>query len=91
MVLEFWPDYGGGPLWADGRAVDLGSLGLSGPLQRRLEGWNGRYDEARLPFAENDEAWLAEGRALLAEVRAELTSYSVVVTEPWWGEEPITP
>ena len=92
-LLEFWPDYGGGPLWtSEGATADLGALPLSPGLRLRLADWNGRYTEDRMPFRGNDEAWLAEGRELLAELRANLgDGYEVVVTEPWWGEEPVDP
>lgn len=89
-VLEFWPEYSGGPLWSEyGRTVELESVGLSRDLIGRLTAWNARYDDAKLPFEENDRDWLNEGTGLLAEVRTALgTDYVVVVTEPWWGEEP---
>ncbi len=33
--------------------------------------------------------WLDEGRDLLEQIRQELqASHKVIVTEPWWGEEP---
>ncbi|HEX5534869.1 MAG TPA: hypothetical protein VFX33_14105 [Actinomycetales bacterium] len=36
-----------------------------------------------------DSAWLCEGRQLLREIRTALgNEYRVVVTEPWWGEDP---
>lgn len=90
-VLEFWPDYGPGPLWtADGEAVDVASLGLSADLAQRLAAWHSNYAEDRVPIeGDGDPVWLAEGVALLRDVRAELgVDYAVVVTEPWWGEEP---
>ena len=87
--LEFWPDYGGGPLWwPDGAAVDLASLPLSEELRSRVQAWNARYEEAKLPSEANDVAWLAEGKVLLAELRHALSDRLIVVTEPWWGEEP---
>ena len=89
-VLEFWPEYSSGPLWSEhGQTVELTSVGLSPDLIGRLTSWNARYDDAKLPFEENDHDWLDEGAGLLAEVRTALgDDYEVVVTEPWWGEEP---
>jgi hypothetical protein len=87
--LEFWPDCGGGPLWApDGAPVDVASLPLPEDLRSRVRTWNARYEEARLPFEGNDVAWLAEGKVLLAELRHALSDRLIVVTEPWWGKEP---
>lgn len=89
-VLEFWPEYDGGPLWSpEGQTVELASLGLPRELVARLNAWNARYDDAKLPFEGNDRDWLNEGVSLLAELRSELGhDYEVMVTEPWWGEEP---
>lgn len=89
-VIEFWPEHGSGPLWTDdGRSVDLGSVPLSHELRDRLRRWNARYDDSLLPFERNDTDWLAEGRMLLADTRASLgDGYDVIVTEPWWDEEP---
>ncbi len=43
-VLEFWPDYGPGPLWlGNGKAADLDSLGLSIDLVARLRAYNAAY------------------------------------------------
>jgi hypothetical protein len=89
-IVEFWPEYNGGPLWSDdGKSVDLAALPLSHDLRSRLMAWNARYDDSKLPFETNDAAWLAEGKALLAETRHAVNdSITVVVTEPWWDEEP---
>jgi hypothetical protein len=89
-ALEFWPEYNSGPLWTgDGRSVDLDALPLPRDLRERLRRWNSRYDDSKLPYDENDVEWLYEGERLLAETRSALgSSYTVVVTEPWWGEEP---
>jgi len=87
--LDFWPDYGVGPLWSeDGKAVDLLALGLPGQLVERLKGWNGQYAEERLPLeGSGDAEWLSEGVALLRRTREALGStFQIVVTEPWWGE-----
>jgi len=88
--VEFWPEYGAGPLWDDGNPVDLSSLGLEPALVERLESWNARYSEDKVPVdGTGDEAWLAEGKQLLRDVRSALgRRHRVVATEPWWGEEP---
>jgi hypothetical protein len=88
--LEFWPEYGAGPLWDEGAGVDPTQLGLPTELVERLVAWNARYGDERLPMeGPGDPAWLGEGRRLLAETRTALAaSHRVVVTEPWWGEEP---
>jgi len=89
IELEFWPEYNAGPLWIGGQSVDLGSLGLSGDLEARLVRWNAGYSDDRLPSESNDVVWLAEGRSLLGELRIEVAgTHSVIVREPWWGEEP---
>lgn len=90
-VLEFWPDYGPGPLWADGKAVDLAALPMERGLMERMAAWNAEYSEDKVPIdGPGDEAWLSWGRRLLGGVRTALRDqYQVVVTEPWWGEEPI--
>ena len=90
MLLEFWPDYGSGPLWTeDGKVADLRSLDLPGELIEELESWNGRYAESKIPVDGNgDRAWLAEGRRLLGCTRDALgPDFEVVVTEPWWGDD----
>ena len=90
-LLEFWPDYGPGPLLTeDGKPADLQSLGLSGELVEELESWNGEYAEEKIPVDGNgDSAWLGEGRSLLLRTRDALAcDVEVVVTEPWWGEDP---
>lgn len=88
--IEFWPDYGAGPLWRAGRSVEPEELGLPPELAARLSARNARYEESRIPVdGSGDAAWLAEGIALLAEVRAAAQpEYAILVTEPWWGEEP---
>lgn len=44
--IEFWPDYGQGPLWSpDGETVDPASLGLPDDLVQQLSLWNGSYDD----------------------------------------------
>lgn len=89
--LEFWPEYGTGPLWAGVDGVDLGQLGLPIELVERLVAWNACYEDERLPMeGPGDPDWLGEGKRLLAETRTALAgSCRLVVTEPWWGEEPL--
>ncbi len=87
-VLEFWPDYGLGPLWTDdSKPSDLASLGIDRGLAEQLTAGNAGYEENKVPIDGNgDAAWLREGRRLLHEVRVALGArYRVVVTEPWLG------
>lgn len=87
--LEFWPDYGAGPLWTqDGQVADLAQLGLPGGLSSQLLSWNERYAEDKIPLdGDGDADWLAEGRELLARTRAAWrVEHHILVTEPWWGE-----
>lgn len=89
VVLEFWPEYNSGPLWTNGASVDLAGIGLPGELRDRVVAWNALYDDSKLPFERNDEAWIREGQALLCEIREALgAAYEVVDTEPWWHETP---
>lgn len=90
IVLEFFPEYNSGPLWSStGASIELAALALPEDLVRRLGDWNASYDDSKLPFERNDSAWLEGGRRLLAEVRQALgPDYEVVVTEPWWREDP---
>lgn len=89
-VLEFWPDHGPGPLWADGVPADLTALGLPGPLVERLRAFNAGYQEHRLPLDDSgDPDYIAVGGALLGEVRSALAGrYTVIATEPWWETPP---
>jgi len=90
-VLEFWPDYGPGPLWtAGGEWAEPLALGLPATLAERLSGWNAGYEEHRLPLeGPGDQVYIAAGVRLLADVRQALVGrYRVVTTEPWWGEPP---
>ena len=85
------PDYGSGPLWTEGgKPADLTSLEVDPDLVEKLVAWNAAYEEDKVPIdGPGDSAWLQEGRQLLMEVRDALgNDYRVVVTEPWWGEEP---
>ena len=90
MVIEFWPDYGPGPLWLDGRAVAPETLGVAADLASRLNAWNAEYEESKVPVdGPGDHAWLGEGIELLGAIRQAVSpGVEVVVTEPWWGEEP---
>lgn len=90
-LFEFWPDYGPGPLWDErGSPVDVSTLDLPATLAERLRSWNAEYREDRIPVdGPGDVAWLEEGVELLRRTREALGSdIQVVVTEPWWGEQP---
>lgn len=86
IELEFWPDYGVGPLWLDGRSVDPTDLNLDVALAKRLRDWNARYEEWKIPLeGPGDEGWLAEGRQLLQDVRQVLSrEYDIGANEDWW-------
>ncbi len=82
-TLEFWPDYGPGPLWQGGQAIDLEAFGIPDALAQRLRKFNAAYEEHKIPSeGAGDPAFLAEGRALLGEVRVALAGrFRVSVTE----------
>lgn len=88
---EFGPDYGDGPLWAAGAAVDPVAVGVDAELASLLAAHNGAYEEVRLPLdGPGDGDYLAEGTRLLGALRLALAGeYRVVVREPWWGEQPL--
>jgi hypothetical protein len=89
--LEFWPDYNAGPLWGPGGApLELSELAAPSGLVDRVRAWNATYADDKLPIdGAGDAVWLNEGVGLLSELRHVLhPDYEVVVTEPWWGEEP---
>lgn len=73
-----------------GYHADLRELGLPDDVIQRLTRWNAMYDDSRLPIdGPGDSEWIERGIGLLHEVRSLLADhYQVVVTEPWWGEEP---
>lgn len=89
-TLEFWPDYGGALLWSDGGArVGLGELSLPPDLVERCRRWIAGYDDSKLPWEPTrDEAWLAEGRRLFADLRRELLDRGVELepNEAFWAE-----
>lgn len=48
QVVEFWPEYNGGPLWSDdGNSIDLASLPLSDGLRSRLLAWQPARADAK--------------------------------------------
>jgi hypothetical protein len=88
--LEFWPDYGGALLWsADGERVALEDLPLSRELVEHARSWVARYEESKLPWEPTrDEAWLAEGRRLLDDLRRVLGphGFELEPDERFWAE-----
>ncbi len=90
QVLEFWPDYGAGPLWTErGAHVDPGELDLDPSLSERLTRWNAEYAEDKIPVdGPGDAVWLSEGRRLLTELRrATIGRLKIITTEPWWAAQ----
>jgi len=49
-VLEFWPDYGSGPLWSHGAVVSPGDVAVDPSLAERLIRWNAEYTEDKIPL-----------------------------------------
>lgn len=82
--LEFWPDYGGVLLHADGKPVGLDALGLPADLVKRGQAWVSRYDDAKVDPPGWDEAWISEGRTLFQELRAALAPGGFEVDD-WEG------
>ncbi|HZE37745.1 MAG TPA: hypothetical protein VE172_02945, partial [Stackebrandtia sp.] len=80
-VVEFWPEYGSGPLWLDGAAVEPATL-VDADLAERLIAWNAVYADAKLPLeGDGDAAWIRRGGRLLGLVRRQLAgTHEVVVT-----------
>lgn len=82
MPLLLYTDYGGGPLWhrdADNGApvgIELSALPLTKSLCDRLRRWTAGDFHLAFDYEGEDlaheEAWHAEGLALLKEVRSEL-------------------
>jgi hypothetical protein len=89
--LTFWPDYTGALLWTDrGERVSLEDIVLPGDLVERAEGWTAGYDDSKLPWeATRDDAWLAEGQRLFADLRRELESQGIdlVSDEDFWAAD----
>jgi succinylarginine dihydrolase len=85
VEVEFWPEYGSGPLWIGGSTVEPAELG-SAELAERLIRWNDDYADDKLPLeGEGDPAWLAEGKELLDAVRVQLPdTHVVLVNEDWF-------
>src|SRR3990170_99464 len=73
-IVEFWPDYDGALLWDEsGERVPLAELSLPPDIVARAARWIAEYDDSKLPWEPTrDEAWLAEGRLLFAQLRREL-------------------
>ncbi len=89
-VLEFWPNYGSGPLWAHGTVVRPGDVDVDPSLAERLIRWNAAYTEDKIPLnGPGDPGWMTEDRNLLAELRSETAGrITIITTEPWWTEQP---
>lgn len=90
--LEWWPDYGNELFWLrngrGGERIPIENLRLTPTLQEALRRWIARYDDENLSAGAESE-WIVEGIRLLAASRAELAGrYAIVVTEPYWGEQP---
>jgi len=76
-VLEFWPDYGSGPLWTHGAVISPSDVDVDPSLAERLIRWNAEYTEDKIPLdGPGDSRWMTEGRNLLAERRAKLPAES---------------
>jgi hypothetical protein len=86
-VLEFWPDYGSGPLWTHGAVISPSDVDVDPSLAERLIRWNAEYTEDKIPLdGPGDSRWMTEGRNLLAELRSETASrITIITTEPWWA------
>jgi hypothetical protein len=85
--LEFWPDYGGVLLHANGRSVALDDLGLGPDLVTHAQDWVSRYDDAKVDPAGWDEAWVNEGRAIFQELRETLAlgGFAIFDWEGLWS------
>ena len=82
--LEFWPDYGGVLLHADGKSVPLDTLGFRTELVSRAQAWVSRYEDSKVDPPAWDEVWVREGRALFKEL-GEALAPSGVELEDWEG------
>ncbi len=71
-------------------AVPPEDLDIPEPLASHLRSWNASYEEWKIPVeGPGDAPWVEEGIRLLRATREALgPGTEVVVTEPWWGEEP---
>ena len=90
QVIEFWPDYGSGPLWGeDGRAIDPRSVGLSARLASELAAFNRSYSEDFIeePASAAAREYRARGRGLLSELRRELAGVCQVVVVEGWDDD----
>ena len=83
--LEFWPDYAGALLHADGKPIPLGMLPLPRDLVERATAWVGGYDDTKLPFGGRpDDGWFTEGQAIYVAMRAALAIAGIAL-EDWEG------
>ena len=89
-TLEFWPDYGSGPLWRHGAAISPRDVDVDPSLAERLIRWYAEYAEDKVPLeGPGDVKWMTEGRNLLAELRRQTAGgITIVTTEPWWADQP---
>ncbi len=90
-TLEFWPDYSGALVWTgDGERVSLEDVPLPQDLIERAYRWVAAYDDSKLPWEPTrDDAWLAEGIRLFADLRRELLAlgYELQPGEDFWAPQ----
>ena len=88
-VLKFRPDYGWGPLWTHGAAINPSDI-VYPTLAERLIRWNAEYTEDKIPLdGPGDPRWMTVGRNLLAELRSQTAGrITIITTEPWCAEQP---
>jgi hypothetical protein len=88
-TLEFWPDYGGALLWTDGgERTSLEAFPIAPDLVERARTWIAGYDDSKLPWEPTrDDAWLAEGRQLFADLRMALLDLGMALepNEEFWA------
>ena len=82
--MEFWPDYSNALLHEDGRVVPIEALALSSSLTAKALAWLAAYDDAKLDPLTQDDAWIAQGRQLFAQVRDALAARGIEVFD-WEG------